>query len=604
MSPLGEKAAGALRAAAFGLLAAIIWWGLSWVGLLERPQWVGYHLLFEWRGPEPRPTDILLVALDEPTMEELAVWPLPRTVYAELIDGLFAAGAKVVALDVTFPQAQRPETDAALEAALARHQGQVVLAANFQPGQDQHQESRKLVLPIKSFRKEAAFGFVDLAFDADGGIHRFQALHEGVDLDDPRRTRRYPSFDLETATRLTTKPTAFPNEGLIDYVGPPGSFQTLSMISVLDAVKEGNKSLLAGVAGKAVLVGATSLRLQDQYPTPFSATAMGGGSATYMPGVEIHANVVHTLVHQRRIQQASNVPILLGTALAAGLACLTLAPWLSFLLALGTSVALALLSHLAFSRAGMWIDPVAPLGALWSLFVGGVGASFVRAERARRFYRRTFERYVAKDIVNELLLNPGLAPKLGGERREVTVLFSDIRSFTTISEERTPEQVVEFLNAYLTAMAEVIHRHHGSIDKYIGDAILALWGNVKPLPPEAAARHAVRTALAMKARVNELQPRWQAQGFPHIDIGIGVNTGEAVVGNIGSPERLEFGVIGDSVNVASRLEGLTKEYGGAIIVSARTRDLLGEGFECRFLANVKVKGRAQSVDIFAVERER
>lgn len=587
-----------LRSAGVGLLVGLAVWLAGAAGLLERPQWAWYHQLFELRGRGPTPTDVLLVALDEPTMEELAVWPLPRTVYAELIDGLFAAGARAVALDVTFPQAQQPATDAALAAALARHPGKVVLAANFQPSQDPHQESRKLVLPIPAFRQHAAFGFVDLAFDADGGIHRFRTRHEGVDLADPRQERRYPSFDLETSSRLAQR--AFPDEGLIDFVGPPGSFPTLSMISVLDAIHEKNGLLLAGVAGKAVLVGATSLRLQDQYPTPFSAS----GSATYMPGVEIHANIVHTLLQGQAIRAVSDVPVVLGTAVLAGIAFMALPPWAGLLAGVVATLVLGAVSFQAFAGAKLWLDPVGAGLALWILYVAGVGTSFVRAERARRFYRRTFERYVAKDIVAELLRNPGLAPKLGGERREVSVLFSDIRSFTTISEQRTPEQVVEFLNAYLTAMAEVIHARQGSIDKYIGDAILALWGNVKPLAPEEAARQAVRAALAMKARVDELQPRWQAQGFPHIAIGIGVNTGDAVVGNIGSPERLEFGVIGDSINVASRLEGLTKEYGGAILVSGRTRELLGEGFECRFLDSVKVKGRAQPVEIFAVERER
>jgi adenylate cyclase len=589
-----------LRAAGVGLLVGLAVWLAGAGGFLERPQWAWYHELFELRGRGPTPTKVMLVALDEPTMEELAVWPLPRTVYAELIDGLFAAGARTVALDVTFPQAQRPETDAALAAALARHPGQVVLAANFQPSQDPHQESRKLVLPLEAFRAHAAFGFVDLAFDADGGIHRFRTLHEGVDLADPRLERRYPSFDLEAATRLAQTATAFPDEGLIDFVGPPGSFPTLSMVSVLDAIHEHNPTVLAGVKDKAVLVGATSLRLQDQYPTPFSAS----GSATYMPGVEIHANVVHTLLQGQPLRQVGSGPLVVATAVLAGVAFMALPPWAGFLAGLAATLVLGAGSVQLFAASKVWLDPVGAGLALWMLYVAGVGASFVRAERARRFYRRTFERYVAKDIVAELLRNPGLAPKLGGERREVSVLFSDIRSFTTISEERTPEQVVEFLNAYLTAMAEVIHARQGSIDKYIGDAILALWGNVKPLPPEEAARQAVRAALAMKARVDELQPRWQAQGFPHIAIGIGVNTGDAVVGNIGSPERLEFGVIGDSINVASRLEGLTKDYGGAILVSGRTRELLGEGFECRFLASVKVKGRAQPVDIYAVERER
>jgi adenylate cyclase len=183
------------------------------------------------------------------------------------------------------------------------------------------------------------------------------------------------------------------------------------------------------------------------------------------------------------------------------------------------------------------------------------------------------------------------------------VLFSDVRNFTTISEQRQPEEVVEFLNAYLTAMADVILEQQGCIDKYIGDAILALWGNVAPLPSQEAATQAVRAALGMKARVEELRPQWEARGFPYIDIGIGVNTGDAVVGNIGSPRKMEFGVIGDSINVASRLEGLTKNYGGAILISGRTRELIGDRFACTFLESVKVKGREKPVEIYKVDRE-
>lgn len=604
-SPVGWRAGVAL-----GLCIALLWAAASALGLLVRPQWVGYHALFEARGPLPRPPELMLVAIDEPSLEDLGAWPLPRAFYGEIVDGLFAAGASVVGVDVTFVQpAPRPADDAAMAAALARHRDRVVLAANFQPAIGNADMRRQLVLPRPEFVRSAALGVVDLPFDADGGIHSFQRQHGGVDPEQPSRLVAYEGFDFALARRHLGQPPSWlegQDEWLIDFAGPPGHTPTVPLISLAEAIRDRDERILRGFRGKIVLIGATALRLQDQYPTPYSATVLGGGAATYMPGVEIHANAVRTLLAGTPIRRAP-APLELGLLLAlgalAGGAFVRLPPWWSGAALLGVVAALTALAAGLFVGAQVWLDLVAPIGLLVSCFVAGVGFQYVRAETHRRLYRRTFERYVAKEIVDMLLEKPWLAPKLGGERREVTVLFSDIRSFTTISEQRTPEEVVAFLNAYLTAMAEVIRAERGCIDKYIGDAILALWGNVVPMTPEEAARRAVRTGLGMLARVAAERAGWEAQGYPRIDIGIGINTGEAVVGNIGSPEKLEFGVIGDAINVASRVEGLTKEY-GTLLISGRTRALIGEGFDCVFMASVKVKGREQPVEIYRVDGER
>ena len=603
-SPVGWRGGFAL-----GLAIALLWASASGLGWLVRPQWVAYHALFELRGPLPRTTDLMLVAIDEPSLEDLSTWPLPRSLYAELIDGLLAAGATVVGIDVTFVQpASSPIEDAALAAALARHRERVVLAANFQPAISNADMRRQLVLPRPAFVRSAAIGVVDLPFDADGGIHSFQRLHGGVDPEAPSRLVAYEGFDFAIARRHRNLPPSWlegQEEWLIDFAGPPGHVPTVPLVSLVEAVREGDQRILRGFRGKIALIGATALRLQDQYPTPYSATVLGGGAATYMPGVEIHAQAIRTLLAGTPIRRApgpAEALLALGLGALAGAACLRLPPWWSLAAVLAAMACVVALSLGLFVGAHVWLDVVAPLGVLASAFVAGVGAQYVLAETHRRLYRRTFERYVAKEIVDMLLAKPWLAPKLGGERREVTVLFSDIRSFTTISEQRTPEEVVAFLNAYLTAMAEEIRRERGCIDKYIGDAILALWGNVVPMTQEEAARRAVRTGLAMHARVASERAGWEAQGFPRIDIGIGINTGDAVVGNIGSPEKLEFGVIGDAINVASRIEGLTKEYGG-LLVSGRTRELLGDAFACTFLASVTVKGRAQPVDIYRVDGE-
>lgn len=589
-----------------GLLLACFWSALGQFGLLVRPEWVLYHGLFEARGPLAQAPTITVVGIDEAALEDLGVWPPPRTVYAQLIDGLIASGAQVVALDVVFPQPQSAETDSALAAALRRHAGKVVLAANFQPVGADKDAGEKLLLPIEAFRDAAAWGYVNLPFDADGAIHRFKPYH---DVDLAGLPPSLPSFDVAIAQAAPAGQAPAwldrqPEGWLINYAGPPGHFKNASLGQVLAAIAENDSAYLSRFKGQIVLVGATSMRLQDQYPTPYTATVLGGGAATYMPGVEIHANVVNTLLagHPiRRVPAGWQVALQLCLGLAGAWGLTRLRPWRGALAALGTAAALVALAVALFALAGWWLELAAPLFLILSLFVAAVIEHFTRAEMSRQYVRRTFEAYVAPEIVSELLKNPGLAPKLGGERREISVLFSDVRNFTSISEQRSPEEVVEFLNAYLTAMADVILDQQGCIDKYIGDAILAIWGNVAPMPTELAARQAVQAALDMKAKVEELRPQWEARGFPRIDIGIGVNTGDAIVGNIGSPRKMEFGVIGDSINVASRLEGLTKSYGGAILISERTRELIGPAFACTFLEAVKVKGREQPVAIYSVD---
>jgi len=593
---LGRRAGVALG----GVIAAfVVLVGLA--GLLQRTQWVAYHALFEARGALDRPTDVVLVAIDEASLAELGAWPLPRAYYGRLVDGLREAGATTVGIDVTFVQpAPLPADDQAFAAALARWPGKVVLAATLQPTVSAGHSGREAVLPRPELRAHAEAGVVDLPFDVDGGVHSFDRIHVAA--------RAFEGFDWAIARRHLGRGRSWLDDTdgwLIDYAGPPGWITSMSLVSLMDAVAAKDERILKGIRGKAVIVGATARRFQDQYPTPYAATLLGGGAMAYMPGAEIHANAVATLLRGTPIHKApwwleAGQAVALGAA--AGATFVVLAPWWAAGLLLLGVLGSWLLSQLLFTGLHVWLDPVVPVVVLALVWVVGVGAQYVAAETHRRLYRRTFERYVSKDIVDLVLEKPWLAPKLGGEQREVTILFSDIRSFTTISEQRTPEEVVAFLNAYLTAMAQVIHKERGSIDKYIGDAIMALWGNVIPMPPEEAARRAVRAGLAMHARLDVERPGWEARGFPRLDIGVGINTGQAVVGNIGSPEKLEFGVIGDAVNVASRLEGMTKEYGG-LLVSGRTRELLGEAFTCTYMATVKVKGREQPVDIFRVDGE-
>ncbi|MEB3285503.1 MAG: adenylate/guanylate cyclase domain-containing protein [Candidatus Sericytochromatia bacterium] len=586
-----------------GLVIALFWLGISWFGGLQRAQWAAYHLLFDLRGPQAPPGAVTIVAVDEASMEALGAWPVSRQIWAELINGLFAARARVVGIDITFVQAA-PDgvSDRIFSGALSRYEGRVVLAANFQPMQTAGSQGLQLVLPHPRLRSAAEVGIVDLPFDSDGAIHRFPSLVSGLDVDDVSAQKDYEGFAYAVAVRYASAPIERLNDRLINYSGPPGWLRRVSLISALEAIRAGDSEIVEGFRDKAVLIGATALRLQDQYPTPFSATFTGAGSATYMPGVEIHAHAVATLLngnHVRTPPAFFGFLANLAWGLGLGLLLFPLSPRPAL-----TAAALSLLLLLSgvmacFFYLNLWIDAVVPSLIVVMTLVSGIAVQYAQAEAQRRITRRTFERYVAREIVEMLLAKPWLAPRMGGESREVTLLFSDVRAFTSLSEQRTPEEVVAFLNAYLTEMARVIRQEMGCIDKYIGDAILAVWGNVIPISSEEAARRAVRAALKMLASLEQRRAEWSQQGFPDLAIGIGINTGDAVVGNIGSPEKMEFGVIGDAVNVASRLEGLTKEH-GALLVSARTRELLGDGFNCERIGPIPVKGRVQPVEVWRV----
>lgn len=587
-------------------LWALLVAALLLTGATDRLTYWGYHLLFAWRGPLPDPGRVAIVALDEPSLEALGRWPLPRRVHASVVDALLNAGARTVGVDVTFPQAQDPGDDAALRRVLAAHPDRVVLAGTLEPAP--HGQGEALSLPYEPFRAAAATGLVNFDFDADGAIHALTPFREAVDPADPRRLAPFPSFDWALARRLGAPLAEPPPPRLgIRFLGPPGTFETVPFVMVAEAAERGDAAFLSRFAGKAVLVGATSLRLQDQYPTPFADAGVFGTAERYMPGVEIHANALQTLLDGRPVRGFPRWAGLAGLLLWCALAAIMLRrlkPVRGGLALLAALAGLALASLACFSAWERHLDFTVPALAGVGVYVISAASHFVRAEGARRRIRRTFERYVSPEIVEAILRHPDAAPALGGEERVVSVLFSDIRAFTTLSERLSPSAVVAFLNAYLTEMAEVILAESGCIDKYIGDAILAVWGNVVPMTPEEAAAGAVRAGLAMQARVARKREEWRERGFPEVAIGVGVNTGPAIVGNIGSPRKMEFGVIGDAINVASRLEGLTKDYGGALLVSGATWALLGGRFEGEALGEVRVKGREAPVSLYAVRAEK
>jgi adenylate cyclase len=283
-----------------------------------------------------------------------------------------------------------------------------------------------------------------------------------------------------------------------------------------------------------------------------------------------------------------------GVVGAAGLA---LNAWLTAVVALLAAAALVWLAVIVFS-SGLWISITTPVLAIILAFVGDLAWKYFVEGRDKRLIKKMFSRYVSKDVFDQLVANPSLAA-LGGARRHMTVLFSDIRGFTSLSEKGTPEDVVAQLNQLFTRMVAVVFEHRGTVDKFVGDMIMALYG--APLDDQDHADHAVTTALAMIRTLQEMNREWQSQGKPTLDIGIGINTGDMVAGNIGSDTIMSYTVIGDAVNLGARLESLNKDYGTRIIISEFTRAQLRGQYDIHPLGEVVVKGKTKPVAIFEVK---
>jgi adenylate cyclase len=249
--------------------------------------------------------------------------------------------------------------------------------------------------------------------------------------------------------------------------------------------------------------------------------------------------------------------------------------------------------------AGLWVAAVMPGAALAFALFGGVAWQYFVEGRAKRHVKQLFGRYVSPAVIDQLMSNPALA-RLGGERRDMTVLFSDIRGFTSASERSTPEAVVAQLNEYFGVMVDVLFRHQGTLDKFVGDMVMGLFG--APLPDPHHADHAVAAALEMSVELDRLNATWEAQGRPVLDIGIGINSGEMIAGNIGSSAIMSYTVIGDAVNLGSRLESLNKEYGTRLLISQATKDRLTSPVATRLVGEVTVKGRRQPVVVYEVRR--
>jgi adenylate cyclase len=338
--------------------------------------------------------------------------------------------------------------------------------------------------------------------------------------------------------------------------------------------------------------------LQDIYPTPFSATYL-------TPGAEVIANAVATLISGNFLTIAPpwvNLLIILGMALVSWLVLLIPRPSVSNGLTVAGLIGYLLVYLFVFNKYGVQISFITP--ALM-LFLGVVVPTLEQAvtqEVEKRRVRNMFSRFISPEMVNQLLDTQDISSI--NKRTELTILFSDIRGFTTLSEKMSPEDVVSLLNPYLEIMSSIIHKHGGTVDKYEGDAIVAFFG--EPIPHKDHAVRAARASLEMREALNRLNEKWLTDGTrtERLEMGIGLNTGEVFVGLLGSLERVNYTIIGDAANLAARLQDQTKEFGFPILISGETFEQIKKQFYAEFVAKRVLKGKSEAVEIFRLMVER
>ncbi len=372
---------------------------------------------------------------------------------------------------------------------------------------------------------------------------------------------------------------------LVPYRGARFHFPYVSMVDVLDGTADP-----AVLEDRLVLVGTTAAGLFDLRSTPVEEV---------FPGVEVHANIISGILERRikhRPQYALGYELVVEITVGLLMSFLLpfISPLLTLLVTIGTFAALIGVTMFAWVTWDLVLPMAAPLLATLTIFVFHMSYGFFIESRGKRQLAHLFGQYVPPELVDEMSEHPQEVT-LEGQSREMTVLFSDVRGFTSISEGLDPRELTQLMNAFLTPMTRIIHKHRGTIDKYMGDAIMAFWG--APLDDPLHARNALLAAFEMNAKLLELHPEFRAKGWPEIRIGVGLNTGVMNVGNMGSEFRMAYTCLGDAVNLGSRLEGLTKQYGVSLIVSESTRHAVPE-FEYRELDLVRVKGKEEPVRIY------
>lgn len=594
---------------------------------------------YDWRmkrkmTDKPTIDDIIIVDIDQRSIQNLGKYTQwPREYHAKIVKYLREAGVLAIGLDILYDRDSfRPDQDVqfvqniqdagnvynALYFAMADSDNWLPVMNEEHAGFEEEKFFYKLpVAQIQRFRREERFenefmellnasrgcGHVNFNADLDGvvrSIHLFTNFNNHL----------YPSLsfkifmDLIGGDSLTITDTEnlaifsggqFLGEIPVDekgnmYINYEGAYKTFRYISFYDVLNAEERNLPKEFfENKIVLVGTSLAGLFDLRNVPFMQA---------FPGVEIHANILYTLLKQNFIHRVADAPTFLIMCIFGVIMGVLLSytgPILSVLLIILVGGGHVIVSSILFLNNNLWVEIVTPLLTIFLTFTSVYMFRYLTEEKNKRFIRSTFSYFVTKSVVDELLANPDKI-KLGGEKKQCSVLFSDVQGFTTIAEQLDPQDLVALLNEYLTAMTDIVFKYTGMLDKYEGDAVMAVFG--APIDHGNHAFNACITALDMQDKLVKMRKVWREQGKPELVARVGINTGMMVVGNMGSAERFDYTVMGDAVNLGARLEPANKEYGTLIMIGEETYKKASDQIIVRPLDLLTVKGKTEPIRVY------
>lgn len=568
-----------------GVLTILIILVLNFLGIFELLEYKSYDFRLKLRDRKNPTGEIVIAAIDEDSLDKLGRWPWDRSVHAELIEKLITAGVKTIGFDVLFIEKSNPSSDKLLSNAMAKSK-RCVNEILFEVVKGVAVKKKP---PIEDIIKSSIIlGSPNIFPETDGVVRKMKPVIE-------YQGALYPHISVAIASAYLNKPwqelvrnLSLDGNGemLINYCGEFETFRYISYSKILDG--DFDCKLFKN---KIVLIGYAAAGLGDRHVTPFSPA---------MPGIETIANNINSFINSDFVSYPNTWAgflsvIIVGLILTFFLP--KLSPWKSTLLTVFIFILWAYISNYYFANRKIWLEYVPTASLVIFSYISITSWRFITEEKEKRWLKKAFGQYLSPIVINELQKNPD-ALTLGGKRQTMTVLFSDIRGFTSISEASTPEKIVALLNEYLTKMTEVVFKYEGTLDKFIGDAIMAFWN--APLVQKDHAQRAVFCAIDMMDELAKLQQKWRTEKRSVIDIGVGINTGEMIVGNMGSIERMDYTVIGDNVNLGSRLEALNKEFKTHIIISESTYSYVKNMVKTKPLGSTKVKGKEKPVEIYEV----
>jgi adenylate cyclase len=587
-----------------GILATIVAIIISQIGFFNGLESKTVDWRFKERGARKPSAPVIIVAIDDSSFTNMPErWLWPRNFYAQAVTNLKAWGAKVIAFDVIYSEATARNVREDAEFAAAVRQagnvisGMAILVENTAVGQ-----SVRYVYPLPELRASSyALGVVHHPFDRDTYIR-----HSDLVKVDPDSGAKLLSLGLQSYglykglnvrdLKINKEDNTIqwgdinsPNRIFLNYAGPVKTFTTVPFYQVYFGAGM-DKSMFKD---KIVLIGSTADILHDVFNTPYTE---GGNN---MPGVEIHANVIDNLYNNNRMRPMEKLEsflLVLAIGVLTSFMIFGIKSLKGLIVVAVELVVYTVAACYLFDNYNYVIDMVNPFFTIILCYLSITAYKVGVEENENRKIKNLFSKYVSKTLVNEILKHTEL--KLGGEKKVVSVLFSDIRGFTAMSETMQPQEVLGVLNEYLTAMVDVVFANGGTLDKFVGDAVMAVYGS--PLEEKEHALKAVRSGWQMLQRLEKLNEKWTKEGKKTLKIGIGINSGDVVAGNMGSLQRMEYTVIGDTVNLASRLESLNKELSTEFIISGATYELVRDHVNVKRYDGIKIKGKVDSMSVYEV----